>query len=138
MDQFVLRVIHSYGEQYYNAWEWKEMNNTTNWSPPLLEIYSIAFDVAVRSTSSTSAAICRSHSGAVELIIAKHSGSCNPNQGKVMIAFLGVKEAQVKHLKNIIIERDSQVIISALKQHQETPEWIVEGIIRDKNTGTKL
>lgn len=68
MDQFVLRVIHSYGEQYCNAWEWKEMNNTTDWSPSPPEKYSIAFNVIVRSIGSTSATICRSHSGPIELL----------------------------------------------------------------------
>lgn len=51
--------------------------------------------------------------------------------------FIGVQEAHLQKYK-IIIEGDSQVVISALDKSQQILDWTIEGITRDKLLAPQL
>ncbi|XP_035542827.1 uncharacterized protein LOC118345276 [Juglans regia] len=128
---FITRALSVYHD-HKKAWAIKFFVSNPNWIPPSINQISIAFDVAVRDSGSTATAVFRDHLGNFLGGVTEFSPMCNPNGGEALAAFIGIKVATEKNWPNIIIEGDSQVVISALNNPlQQISDWTIEGRIRD-------
>lgn len=113
------------------AWDWKNLNKLHERPISSQELFSITFDVAVRTSDSTSAAFGRDPNGSIQYVVMEFSPSCNPHQGEGKAASNRVQETRSRQIKEIIIEGYSQKVIEALKNPHQNMDRTIEGIICD-------
>lgn len=110
IENFVNGTLKIYKE-HCEAWGNEQINKSHKGKPIPKDHYLLTFDVAVRSSRSTSTTICRSEEGTPIFVQAKQIKSQNPNEGEAMAMYIGVEEAKVKKIKKLLVAGYSQVTL---------------------------
>jgi hypothetical protein len=116
---------------HFAAWSSKASNIVEVWSPPAKGSFKINFDTAIKGNFSAQAAVCRDSNGKIIKAISQISPPCDPNFGEALAALLAASLAVSLQLKKIIIEGDSQTVITALQHPTITQDWSIDSIISD-------
>lgn len=99
------------------------------WKSPPVSWFKINFDTAIRNTHSAQAAVCRNHFGNIIKMVTEVNPTCSPNLGEAIAAKLAFKLASTLKLNRVIIEGDSQIVISGLSQPGLTQDWRIHPFI---------
>jgi hypothetical protein len=101
------------------------------WIPPQEGSFKINFDTAIRDLFSAQAAVCRDHTGSIIKVVSQISPPCSPNYGEAQGALLAATLASTLQLQHVVIEGDSQTVISALHFPALSQDWHIDQLIVD-------
>lgn len=114
--------------EHFNAWAQKSIP-TEKWKPPPVSWVKINFDVVIRNSHSAQAVVYRNHHGHIIQMMSEINPPCSPNLREAIVAMLAIKLAFSLNLHKVIIEGDSQTIISAMIQPDIIQDWRIYPLI---------
>lgn len=118
-------------KEHCEAWGNKMINTIHNWKVVPKDHQILTFDVAVRTTGSTAAAVCRKDDGEIIFVHTRFIHSTNPNQGDATALLIGLQEAKEKNIENLVTAGDSLNTLLAAKDADYNPDWLAQPIIQD-------
>jgi hypothetical protein len=115
---------------------WKDKSSPSLWFPPLLGSFKGNFDVTIRGSFSIAAATISDSFGSIILAATQHLYSSDVLLGEASTALLAIQLAATLGYVDIILERDSMLVILALNSSTFFGSWCFCNII--SNTSVLL
>jgi 1,4-alpha-glucan branching enzyme len=106
--------IQRVSSEHLAAWNQKLHPKTANWTKPPQDWSKVSFHAIIRNSFSTQAAMCRNHKGEISQIVTQVRPFCRQEYGEALAAKLAAELASSLQLDNVILEGESNIVITTL------------------------